>query len=190
LLQNGFTVVANSNIVPVTVAPAVSITAPANNASFVSPAAVTINATASDSDGSVSKVEFFQGTTKLGEDTTSPYSYSWSNIGVGSYALTAKATDNLGAVTTSTAVNIMVSLPTGVISGKVTKTDGTTQIAGATVNVYQGTAVKGTAATNATGDYSVGTLNTGTYSVQASAAGYESTTATGTSVTNGATTNP
>ncbi|HTG18091.1 MAG TPA: Ig-like domain-containing protein, partial [Blastocatellia bacterium] len=188
LLQNGFTVVASSNIVPVTVAPAVSITAPANNTSFLSPAAVTINATASDSDGSVSKVEFFQGSTKLGETTTSPFSYAWTNVGVGSYVLTAKATDNLGAVTTSTAVNITVNLPTGVISGKVTRTDGTTEIAGATVKVYQETAVKGIAATNATGDYTVGALNTGTYSVQASAAGYESATETGVSVTNGATT--
>ena len=188
LLQNGFTVVASSNIVPVTVAPAVSITAPANNTSFVSPAAVTINATASDSDGSVSKVEFFQGSTKLGETTTSPYSYTWSNVGAGSYVLTAKATDNLGAVMTSTAVNITVNLPTGVISGKVTRTDGTTQIAGATVKVYQGTALKGMADTNATGDYTVGALNTGTYTVQASAAGYESATQTGISVTNGVTT--
>src|SRR6185369_14784387 len=81
--------------------PTVSITSPANGATFTSPANITINANASDSDGTVSKVDFYQGTTLLGTDTTSPYSFAWNNVGVGSYALTARATDNSGAVATS-----------------------------------------------------------------------------------------
>jgi glucose/arabinose dehydrogenase len=89
--------------------PSVSITSPASGASFSAPASITIQASASDSDGSVSKVEFFQGTTKLGEDTTSPYSYAWSNVPAGTYSLTARATDNLGGVRTSTAVSITVT---------------------------------------------------------------------------------
>jgi Bacterial Ig domain len=92
-------------------APTVSVTAPANNATFLAGANITINAAAADGDGTVSKVEFFQGSTKLGEDTTSPYSYTWNNVSLGSYALTAKATDNAGATTTSNAVNISVTLP-------------------------------------------------------------------------------
>jgi len=188
LLQGGYTSVTSSNIVPVTVAPTASITSPSNNATFVSPASVTINATASDSDGSVGKVEFFQGSTKLGEDTSSPYSFAWNNVGVGTYALTVKATDNLGAITTSSAVNITVNPPTGAVSGKITRTDGTTAIAGATAKVYQGTTLKGTGTTNATGDFTVGVLNTGTYSVEASAAGYETKAQSGISVTDGATT--
>jgi YD repeat-containing protein len=78
------------------------------------------------------------------------------------------------------------ALPTGAIPGKVTRLDGTTAIAGATVKVYQGTTLLGTATTNATGDYTVGSLATGTYSVEASA-GYETTIQTGISVTDGAT---
>lgn len=163
LLQNGFTSVASSNIVPVTVAPTVSISSPSNNATFVSPASVTINATGSDSDGSVSKVEFFQGSTKLGESTSSPYSFTWNNVGVGTYSLTAKATDNLGAITTSSAVNITVNVPSGAISGKVTRLDGTTAIAGATIKVYQGATVSGTATSNSTGDYTVASLVNATY---------------------------
>jgi hypothetical protein len=89
--------------------PTASITSPANNATFTAPAQITINATATDSDGTVSKVEFYQGTTLLGTDTTSPYSFSWANVAAGSYALTVKSYDNLNAVTTSTAVNIVVS---------------------------------------------------------------------------------
>jgi chitinase len=89
-------------------APGVSITSPANNATFTSPANVTITASASDADGSVTKVEFYNGGTKLGEATASPYSYSWSNVANGTYTLTAKATDNGGAVSTSGAVTITV----------------------------------------------------------------------------------
>jgi len=73
---------------------------------------VTINANATDSDGTIAKVEFFQGTTKLGEDLTSPYSFAWASVPAGSYSLTAKATDNASAVTASTAIAIVVSNPT------------------------------------------------------------------------------
>jgi regulation of enolase protein 1 (concanavalin A-like superfamily) len=89
--------------------PTTSITSPSNNATFTAPASVTINANASDTDGTIAKVEFFQGTTSLGVDTSSPYSAVWSSVGAGSYALTAKATDNGGAITTSSTVNITVS---------------------------------------------------------------------------------
>jgi hypothetical protein len=89
--------------------PTVSLTAPTNNATYTAPAAMTLAASAADSDGSVAKVEFFNGGTKLGEDTTSPYTYAWSGVGAGSYSLTARATDNLGATTTSAAVNVTVT---------------------------------------------------------------------------------
>jgi RHS repeat-associated protein len=91
--------------------PTVSLTAPANNATFTAPATINLSATASDSDGTVSKVEFFQGTTLIATVTTSPYTATWSNVATGVYSLTAKATDNLNAVTTSTPVAITVNPP-------------------------------------------------------------------------------
>jgi gliding motility-associated-like protein len=91
--------------------PTVSITAPTNNATFNSGATVTITATASDANGSVTKVEFFNGTAKLGEDTTNPYSFAWANAPSGTHSLTAKATDNQSAVTTSAAVTVKVNAP-------------------------------------------------------------------------------
>jgi chitinase len=94
-------------------APTVNITSPANNASFTAPATIAITASASDADGSVSKVEFYNGTTKLGESTASPYTYTWSNVPNGTYPLTAKATDNKGAVTTSGAVTVVVGTTGG-----------------------------------------------------------------------------
>ncbi len=91
------------------VPPTVSITSPANDATFTVPANISIAADASDFDGTVTKLEFFQGTTKLGEDLTSPYSFTWNNAAAGSYSLTAKATDNGMATTTSSPVNITVN---------------------------------------------------------------------------------
>ena len=66
-----------------------SITSPATGAIFVAPANITINANASDSDGTVSKVEFFNGATKLGESLAAPYSLAWNNVSAGNYSLTA-----------------------------------------------------------------------------------------------------
>ena len=88
--------------------PTASITSPANNATFPWHPTITITATATDSDGTVQRVEFFRGATKLGEDTTAPYSYRWKNVASGGYQLTVKATDNAGAVTTSAPVAITV----------------------------------------------------------------------------------
>ncbi len=93
------------------IAPTVSITSPSQGASFTSPASITLTTTASDSDGSISKVEFYQGTTKLGEDTSSPYEYSWVNPQVGSYSLIAKAIDNGGSLTESALISITINAP-------------------------------------------------------------------------------
>ena len=92
--------------------PSVALTAPANGASFNTGATITVSATASDSDGTITQVQFFRGSTSLGTDTSSPYSVSWTNAAAGSYALTAVATDNAGGTRTSTAVNVTVSTPT------------------------------------------------------------------------------
>ena len=92
--------------------PTVTLTAPAQGATFTAPATIDLAATANDSDGSVSKVEFFQNGIKIGEDTTAGYAFQWRDVPAGSYSLTAWATDNAGATTISSAVNVSVSLPT------------------------------------------------------------------------------
>jgi predicted phage tail protein len=89
-------------------APTVGLTQPASGATFTPPATVGLAANAADADGTVAKVEFFNGSTKLGEDTTAPYTYDWTGVPAGSYSLTARATDNLGATTTSAARSITV----------------------------------------------------------------------------------
>ncbi|MDP3966277.1 MAG: DUF2341 domain-containing protein [archaeon] len=97
--------------------PAVSITSPSNGATFNAGSTVNISATATDSDGTVTKVEFLRNGVSINNDTTSPYSYSWTNVQAGSYNLTAKATDNGGIVTTSGVVGIIVISGTSSVCG-------------------------------------------------------------------------
>jgi hypothetical protein len=87
--------------------PTVELTSPGNGATFTAPASVVLAANASGPDG-IAKVEFFNGSTKLGEDLTSPYAYTWSGVPAGSYSLTARATDVTGASTTTTATAITI----------------------------------------------------------------------------------
>jgi hypothetical protein len=91
--------------------PQVGITAPASNSAFTAPATISISANATDADGTVSKVEFYNGTALLGSDLSAPYAYSWANVPSGNYKITAKAYDNSGMIATSTVVNIAVSVP-------------------------------------------------------------------------------
>lgn len=90
-------------------APTVALTAPLASDSFIAPATVNITANAADSDGTVSKVEFYNGATKLGEDASSPFTYAWSSVAAGTYSLTARARDNDGNTTISSAVSITVN---------------------------------------------------------------------------------
>ena len=93
------------------VPPTVSITSPANNALYTFPATVTFNATASDADGSVAKVEFFVNGVKVDEDATIPYSYNWTSVIGDNSVITAVATDNRGATTTSAPITITIADP-------------------------------------------------------------------------------
>ena len=110
--------------------PAVTITSPAYNTSYPSPANITINTTATSNGGTIAKIEFYQGSTKIGEDLTAPYSFTWMDVTAGSYVLKAIATDNIGQTGTSQEVNIVVTTcstpiitpsgPTTMCSGSVT----------------------------------------------------------------------
>ena len=90
--------------------PTVSLTSPTTGSHYAAPADITFEAAASDLDGSVTKVEFYSGTTLLGEDTTAPYSFTWENVPVGSYIIIAKATDEEGIVTSANPVSVQVQV--------------------------------------------------------------------------------
>lgn len=69
----------------------------------------TLTATASDVDGTVTKVEFYNGFVLAATDTTSPYTYGFTPTSAGTYTLTAKAYDDRGSSTASNGVTITVT---------------------------------------------------------------------------------
>jgi hypothetical protein len=106
--------------------PVISWVIPTNNSTFIQPNTITLTASATDADGTVTNVAFFNGATLLGNVTTgvgNQYSLTWSNAAVGSYTLNASATDNSGATNTSPAtITIVVQPLTLTVNG--TQTSG------------------------------------------------------------------
>ena len=88
--------------------PTVTLTAPANNSTFVPPASISLSATASDSSYAIDHVEFYQGNTLVATSTTSPYTATWGNVAAGTYSITAKAYNAKGESATSTAATVVV----------------------------------------------------------------------------------
>jgi endoglucanase len=95
----------NANNTP----PTVNLTAPAINSSFCQGTAITLTATAADADGTITKVDFYDGTILLGTATASPYTYIWTTAGAATHTVTAKSTDNGGKYTTSASISITVN---------------------------------------------------------------------------------
>ena len=71
-----------------------SIKEPDDGSSFDRGSIITINVNVGDTDSSITRVEFYRNGLLIGQDTSSPYSYSWTNAVEGSYSLTAKVFDN------------------------------------------------------------------------------------------------
>jgi YD repeat-containing protein len=93
--------------------PEVSIVSPSDGQFFNYSSNVLVRATASDTDGRVTLVEFFDGTRKIGEDSTPPYEAIVSDLVPGEHFLTAVAADNGQLQTTSSEIWIAVTDPFG-----------------------------------------------------------------------------
>ena len=98
---------------PANVPPGVTITNPADNATFGNTDTVILQASASDADGNVTNVQLFNGAVLLRSFSTGPYSFSGTSISglfaLGTNTLTAVATDNLGATTTSAPIHVIIA---------------------------------------------------------------------------------
>ena len=192
---NGFVIADAIRLVSANAAPAVAITSPANNAVVSAPANVTLTASASDADGSITKVDFYRGATLIGTATSAPYSVTATGLAAGSYSFTAVATDNQGAANTSTAINVVVNaLPAVSITSPVsnavfnapanfTITANASDTDGAITKVdfYRGATLVGTA-TTAPYSVSLSGLAAGTYSLTAVATDDRGATTTSTVV--------
>jgi len=92
--------------------PSAGITSPTNESVFLAPGTIAVDAAASDPDGAIARVEFFSDGQKIGEATNSPYRFTWASVPVGTYALTAVATDDGAKQATSATVNVSVTRET------------------------------------------------------------------------------
>lgn len=113
--------------------PSVSIANPVSGARFRAPATVVLQATASDSGGSVTNVQFFSGGTLLGQVATAPFNFTNRNLVAGNYSFTAEAFAG-GLSTTSAVVAVFVET-NAILSAPMRRTNGLFQF---TVNGIAG----------------------------------------------------
>jgi len=93
--------------------PEVSLLRPEQGDSFEVGQVITIEAAASDADGSIQRVEFILDGVKIGEDRTAPYIYNIGNLELGTYELVVNAIDDRGAVSSTEPFSIVLNfLPT------------------------------------------------------------------------------
>jgi len=95
-----------SSVVNISAGPSVSITSPANNTGFNPGSSITITAAASETGATITNVAFYANATLLGNSAGAPFSFTYSNVPAGAFALTASASDSFGNATTSSVVNI------------------------------------------------------------------------------------
>jgi Big-like domain-containing protein/parallel beta helix pectate lyase-like protein len=89
--------------------PSVALTSPVNGASYTAPATINLAASVVANGHTITRVQFFNGTTLLGEDLTAPYSFTWNSVTAGSYSLSARAVYGGGSMVASTATSVSVS---------------------------------------------------------------------------------
>ena len=88
--------------------PTVRLTSPTAG-TYYTPTSLTVTASVYDIDGPIARVEFYRGSTLIGQSATAPYSYTWASASVGTHTFTAKAIDNLGLASTSAPVSVTVA---------------------------------------------------------------------------------
>ncbi|HOI26965.1 MAG TPA: sialate O-acetylesterase [Paludibacteraceae bacterium] len=91
---------------------------------LITPATLTLTANVSSDAAAVKKVEFYNGTEKISEATSSPYEFVWKDVPAGKYSLTAVAFDADGNEATSQPVAVVVNVPQGPYSGEAASIPG------------------------------------------------------------------
>jgi FtsP/CotA-like multicopper oxidase with cupredoxin domain len=94
---------------PAWTAPTATLTSPADGSLFSQGDTISLAADATAGGGTVTRVEFYYGGVIIATDTSSPYSRNWTNVPVGSYPLTAKVYNSLGASAVSPAITVNIT---------------------------------------------------------------------------------
>jgi hypothetical protein len=153
--------------------PVVAFTHPSNSQILSEDGIISLAATASETGGSIARVEFYANDVLLVSDSAAPYTYSWTNADPGSYVLKARAVDGFGN-TAVTTINVTVqslnyfwsttgNIATGADSSFVGTVD-TNRLAFRTNNVERMTILKD-------GTIGIGTKNTYGYALAVNGTG-------------------
>ncbi|HWW03080.1 MAG TPA: Ig-like domain-containing protein [Candidatus Acidoferrum sp.] len=95
-------------LLTVTALPTVTLTSPANGASYAAPATINLAATANANGHTVTAVRFYNGTALMGQATAAPYTFTWNNVPAGGYNLIAQAVYDAGNTVASSSVTVAV----------------------------------------------------------------------------------
>ena len=112
----------------ITPLPFVTLTSPTNGASFIVSSNITLTASVVTNAQTISAVQFYAGATLLGQSTTAPYTFTWTNVQMGIYSLTANVVYNGSSTATSAAVGIYVAPSTNQTSLAVSGASGALQL--------------------------------------------------------------
>lgn len=91
--------------------PAVQLDSPGPGAMFPGNTDIPLSASVTANGHAISKVQFFNGPTLLGETTTAPFNLTWSNVPLGQYTVLAQVIYDGNAVMSSQPINIVVTQP-------------------------------------------------------------------------------
>ncbi len=97
--------------------PPFAILTNAPNSQFSAGTEIPLEADSFDRDGTVALVEFFDRETKIGEDNAAPFTLNWTGATAGQHIVTARATDNQGAIRQSHPIDLFVHGTGGEITG-------------------------------------------------------------------------
>jgi hypothetical protein len=103
------------------VPPTTSWLQPTEAAAFNTGVSINLEANAADSDGTITKLEFYDGTALIGTAVAAPFRVVWTNAATGAHVLNVVATDDKGATSSATR-NILVRPVVVIVSGPETKT--------------------------------------------------------------------
>jgi sulfur relay (sulfurtransferase) complex TusBCD TusD component (DsrE family) len=109
--DSGSTVASSSANVTVTTGslPSIALSSPANGATYTAPATIPLAASVTANGHTITKVQFYNGATLIGQDTTAPYDLTWTNVSAGSYSLSASLIYDAGSTAASSPVSIAVT---------------------------------------------------------------------------------
>ena len=169
---------------PTNTAPVITLTSPLNGSDYTAPATISLAASVTANGHTITQVQFYDGATLLGTVAAALYTYSWSNVGAGTYSLSVQAVYDAGSTVASTAAIVTVTnavLPSIVLNSPA---KGASYTAPATISCaasvtanghtitkvqfYNGATLLGTAAT-APYSFSWNNVSAGTYNLSATA---------------------